>query len=125
MKSEVAAARLRSAADLVVVGLQTVDSWSYGRSLSPSSFFLFARVCVCRCRGWATGASAFECQRKPQRYNLDKRLLFKYVRCCPRRVPFSAYLPPSLTHTHTHLLSSSYVISWSGQAPLLSDRQRV
>lgn len=88
----------------------------------PLSLSLF--VCLCRCRGWATGASAFECQRKPQRYNLDKRLLFKYVRCHPRRILEYPHTP---LRSHTHLpyiLTSRYVISWSG-APLLSDRQCV
>lgn len=70
---------------------------------SPS---LSLPLCVCRCRSWATGASAFECQRKPQRYNLDKRLLFKYVRCHPRRVleyPHTSIPLHSHTHTHAHI----------------------
>lgn len=75
-------------------------------SLSLSSLSLVLPLCVCRCRSWATGASAFECQRKPQRYNLDKRLLFKYVRWHPRRVleyPHTSIPLHSHTHTHAHI----------------------
>lgn len=77
-----------------------MDALSLVLPLPPSlSLFLRVCVCVCRCRYWATGASAFECQRKPQRYNLDKRLLFKYVRCRSRRVAVPpSPLPTSLTY---------------------------